>query len=436
RRVANCTGPDDAGTVPDANFVEDDGKRGGGGTLSGVDPDRSVVASRSSSPLPTSSPAFQAASAMDPPESPSMLPLPIAQLAVAAFPPRRHIPRDSDGNAVPYRHTAAIAAGTADSYFVLTGAVNILVNGKMVVTFREGSFFGEVALIANIPRTASVQAATSCILYCLTQQDFHAILSEFEDMRFRIDRIYQERMEKVRQEEEARKLQKLEREQLAGEEDEDDDDDGGDDDDEDEDDYDDYDDDGLGDGSYEGGHPDGTEAIDNVADLYSSDRSRELRISQLSFDKDVRAYELDDDDPDAVGLFFNGSGAAARRRQLSVSRASASAGNNAVRSMSATSSGRAAPTPRSYRSLPRQPASNSMPRQNSSPCQPGSSANLMTQQPQQPLSPLNPSLPRKSAATNNPRSAATTTEDEAAALSSSGHSTLQRRVDQMPTHHE
>jgi CRP-like cAMP-binding protein len=65
--------------------------------------------------------------------------------------------------------------------------------------------YTEVALIANIPRTATVQAAVACVLYRLNRSDFMGILSEFEDMRLRIDRIYQERMEKVRLEQEARK---------------------------------------------------------------------------------------------------------------------------------------------------------------------------------------------------------------------------------------
>jgi CRP-like cAMP-binding protein len=62
----------------------------------------------------------------------------------------------------------------------------------------------EVALIANIPRTATVQAAVSTCLYRLTRADFMVILGEFDDMRIRIDRIYQERMKKVKEEQEAR----------------------------------------------------------------------------------------------------------------------------------------------------------------------------------------------------------------------------------------
>ncbi|KAJ3070057.1 hypothetical protein HDU98_006910 [Podochytrium sp. JEL0797] len=90
-----------------------------------------------------------------------------------------------------------------EMFFILSGKVNILVNGNVVAS-SDGGFFGEVALIANIPRTASVQAASNCNLYTLTAKDFNAILVEFEDMRRRIDKIYNERMAKVRLEQAAR----------------------------------------------------------------------------------------------------------------------------------------------------------------------------------------------------------------------------------------
>ncbi|KAJ3025841.1 UNVERIFIED_CONTAM: hypothetical protein HDU68_006592 [Siphonaria sp. JEL0065] len=93
-----------------------------------------------------------------------------------------------------------------EMYFILSGKVNVLVHGKRVATLKEGAFFGEIALIANIPRTATVQAATSCMLYRLTRTSFTSILEEFEDVKRTVDVIYRERMEKIKFEEEARKL--------------------------------------------------------------------------------------------------------------------------------------------------------------------------------------------------------------------------------------
>ncbi|KAJ3072481.1 anaphase-promoting complex subunit Hcn1 [Podochytrium sp. JEL0797] len=82
----------------------------------------------------------------------------------------------------------------AEMFFIQAGKVNILVGGKLVATSHAGSFFGEVALIANIPRTATIQAGTACTLYSLSSKDFANIINEFTDMKERIDLIYQDRI--------------------------------------------------------------------------------------------------------------------------------------------------------------------------------------------------------------------------------------------------
>ncbi|ORY49941.1 camp-binding domain-like protein [Rhizoclosmatium globosum] len=89
-----------------------------------------------------------------------------------------------------------------EMFFIQTGTVNILTNGRLVTSFKDGAFFGEVALIANIPRTASVQAATNCTLYSLSSSQFADIISEFDDMKSRVDQIYKDRMEKIKMEKE------------------------------------------------------------------------------------------------------------------------------------------------------------------------------------------------------------------------------------------
>ncbi|KAJ3070728.1 hypothetical protein HDU98_006249 [Podochytrium sp. JEL0797] len=94
-----------------------------------------------------------------------------------------------------------------EMYFIMSGQVHVIAGGKRVAVFKEGAFFGEVALIANIPRTATVQAANSCMLYRLTRSAFSSILEEFDDVRRKVEAIYRERMEKIRMEEERRKLE-------------------------------------------------------------------------------------------------------------------------------------------------------------------------------------------------------------------------------------
>ncbi|KAJ3129810.1 hypothetical protein HK100_008397, partial [Physocladia obscura] len=95
-----------------------------------------------------------------------------------------------------------------DMYFCLSGTLHVIIGGKRVAVLGDGSFFGviEIALIANIPRTATVQAAGSCMLYRLTQKAFNAIASTFEDVKRKVDEIYTERMNKFRMDEDARKV--------------------------------------------------------------------------------------------------------------------------------------------------------------------------------------------------------------------------------------
>ncbi|KAI8619804.1 hypothetical protein BC830DRAFT_1225812 [Chytriomyces sp. MP71] len=109
--------------------------------------------------------------------------------------------------------TRMISIGTARSlipsmfqmanemYFIMSGVVNVIVHGKRVASFKDGAFFGEVALMGNIPRTATVQAAMATMLYRLTRSAFTDILREFGDVKQKMESIYQERLEKIKLEE-------------------------------------------------------------------------------------------------------------------------------------------------------------------------------------------------------------------------------------------
>ncbi|KAI8843362.1 hypothetical protein BJ741DRAFT_574210 [Chytriomyces cf. hyalinus JEL632] len=96
-----------------------------------------------------------------------------------------------------------------EMFFILKGSVNVVVGGTVVGRLQEGSFFGELALIANIPRTATIQAAATCVVYVLARKDFEKILPEYEDVRNGLDVIYLERMARVKQEEQLRKAREL-----------------------------------------------------------------------------------------------------------------------------------------------------------------------------------------------------------------------------------
>eukprot|EP01062_Namystynia_karyoxenos_P026451 TRINITY_DN20529_c0_g1_i1.p1 TRINITY_DN20529_c0_g1~~TRINITY_DN20529_c0_g1_i1.p1 ORF type:complete len:1007 (+),score=260.35 TRINITY_DN20529_c0_g1_i1:119-3022(+) len=91
-----------------------------------------------------------------------------------------------------------------EMFFLAHGVVEVLVvdqatgEEKQVVILRDGSWFGEIAVLKETTRTASVRTITVCDLFCLGAEDFQRILaahpeSNFEKMiRKEVDRRIRE----------------------------------------------------------------------------------------------------------------------------------------------------------------------------------------------------------------------------------------------------
>eukprot|EP01063_Lacrimia_lanifica_P007095 TRINITY_DN1448_c0_g2_i1.p1 TRINITY_DN1448_c0_g2~~TRINITY_DN1448_c0_g2_i1.p1 ORF type:complete len:727 (+),score=202.87 TRINITY_DN1448_c0_g2_i1:132-2312(+) len=74
----------------------------------------------------------------------------------------------------------------AEMFFISTGSVNVVIEtgepgGKVVAVLNDGCFFGEVALIYQTKRTATVVAHTVCELYILEKCHFEEVLDEFPE---------------------------------------------------------------------------------------------------------------------------------------------------------------------------------------------------------------------------------------------------------------
>ena len=72
--------------------------------------------------------------------------------------------------------------GGNEMYFIISGMLDVIRDGKQIFLLKEGEFFGEMALVANKPRTATVKARSFCNLYRLERETFEQIISDFPEI--------------------------------------------------------------------------------------------------------------------------------------------------------------------------------------------------------------------------------------------------------------
>ena len=78
-------------------------------------------------------------------------------------------------------------------YFISTGAVEVDIPNHPV-RLGSGDFFGEIALLKEMPRTADVTALSYCQVLALFARDFNQLLDANPELRARIEKIAEERL--------------------------------------------------------------------------------------------------------------------------------------------------------------------------------------------------------------------------------------------------
>ena len=85
-------------------------------------------------------------------------------------------------------------------YIINNGKAEVIVDDKRVAELATGTFFGEVALMGNQKRTATVKAMTKCELLQLDQDDVWTVFNMFPSMYKTLTEVAEARIKKAQQE--------------------------------------------------------------------------------------------------------------------------------------------------------------------------------------------------------------------------------------------
>ncbi len=87
------------------------------------------------------------------------------------------------------------------AFIVLKGSADVLINGSdgplRVATLSENEIIGEIAILCDIPRTATVQAETELTTLKITTDLFFRMLMDFPEMGVEVMRVLAHRLEQT-----------------------------------------------------------------------------------------------------------------------------------------------------------------------------------------------------------------------------------------------
>jgi len=84
------------------------------------------------------------------------------------------------------------------AYVIISGQADVLIdtpNGSIrVATFKKNDVVGEIAILINIPRTATIKASSELTALRITKDLFLRMISEFPEMAVEMMRVLAERL--------------------------------------------------------------------------------------------------------------------------------------------------------------------------------------------------------------------------------------------------
>jgi CRP-like cAMP-binding protein len=93
----------------------------------------------------------------------------------------------SEDMEVPAGEVLTREGDTGQEFFVIVdGTIEVTAKGKPLGDRRGGDFVGEIALLEDVKRTATVTAKTPLRLFVLTRQDFRRLIDQNPDVERKV----------------------------------------------------------------------------------------------------------------------------------------------------------------------------------------------------------------------------------------------------------
>jgi CRP/FNR family transcriptional regulator, cyclic AMP receptor protein len=106
-----------------------------------------------------------------------------------------HLAQLADDLEIPAGKVLTRQGDTGREFFVLMdGEVEVVRDGEVIGTSGAGDFIGEISILEDMPRTATVTAKTPVRLFVLTAQSFRSFVEESPEVENKVLRTLARRL--------------------------------------------------------------------------------------------------------------------------------------------------------------------------------------------------------------------------------------------------